>query len=103
MLCSLKSSRNRPIRRKIESTDIALHQLRAAPRWLIGLIVGPGGLGSQGRRSSRLLRSIFRRKRRAVLLTFLPAVASKYHAPARRAISRGRYLVFAPVANGRAV
>jgi len=38
-----------------------------------------------------------------VLLTFLPAVASKYHAPARRAISRGRYLVFAPVANGRAV
>ena len=48
-------------------------------------------------------RSIFRRKRRAVPLAFLPGAARGLHGAARKAIDGGRYLIFAPVADGRAV
>lgn len=62
-----------------------------------------GGLRGTSHGGFGLLGFIFRKKRRAVPLTFLPGVAPELQAPARKAIDAGRYLVFAPVADGRAV
>jgi len=50
-----------------------------------------------------LLSGIFGKKRPAETLTFAADVRPDYRGQAKEAIERGRYLVFAPVADGRAV
>lgn len=50
-----------------------------------------------------MLSGIFGKKRPTETLTFAADVRSDYRGHAKEAIERGRYLVFAPVADGRAV